>query len=137
MHFQMAHRPDHFEIPADEPESLVAFYRELLGWTFSKVAGFDYWSCKTADGKDDSTGINGAITKKQYREQSVTNYITVADIEVLLRRVEQLGGKILVPRSPVAGMGWYAIVMDPESNPIGFWQKDAKAGVVGGESERS
>jgi len=29
----------HFEIQADDPEKAIAFYRELLGWQFSKWDG--------------------------------------------------------------------------------------------------
>lgn len=115
-------RPRHFEIPADDPESLAAFYRALFGWRIERLPGWDYWHCKTGDGP----GIDGALTKKSL-QTGVINNVTVDDIDAYLANVVQLGGKIVVPRSAVEGMGWYALAHDPEGNPVGFWQEDAFA----------
>jgi hypothetical protein len=39
----------HFEIPANQPESLTKFYSEVFGWKFQKAAlpGPEYWLCET------------------------------------------------------------------------------------------
>ena len=54
----MAHTVVHFEIPADNPERAVKFYRELFGWDIQRFEGssegmdyrdenFEYWMVKT------------------------------------------------------------------------------------------
>lgn len=116
-------RPVHFEIPADDPEKLTLFYRQLFGWKIERLNGWDYWACRTGDGP----GIDGAITQRRPGLSGPVNYHNVDDIDSYLDRIEQLGGKTLVPRSPVSAMGWYGLAQDPEGNPIGFWQKDVNA----------
>src|SRR5947208_493865 len=39
----------HFEIPADDPEKLVGFYKQLFGWEVDKMdmEGMPYWSIRT------------------------------------------------------------------------------------------
>ena len=39
----MSGRLTNFEIYGDDPETLAAFYRELLGWRIEKAEGVDYW----------------------------------------------------------------------------------------------
>jgi predicted enzyme related to lactoylglutathione lyase len=118
-------RPIHFEIPADNPEKLTTFYSELFGWKIQKapLPGFDYWLCDTGEGP----GINGAILKKQHPQQGLINYLTVDNIDALLPKLTNLGGGVIVPRSPVPGMGWFCVAQDPQGNPIGFWQHDKNA----------
>jgi predicted enzyme related to lactoylglutathione lyase len=121
----MDHRIIHFEIPADDPAKLVEFYSALLGWKAEKypMPGWDYWGCKTGEGM----GINGAIMKRMSPEQCITNYVNVEQLDAMVEKAKGLGAKVIVPRTPVANMGYFAIVLDPQNNPLGFWQNDAGA----------
>jgi hypothetical protein len=38
-----------------------------------------------------------------------------------------LGGKVVVPRTPVPGMGWLVCLEDTEGNVFGLWQPDLAA----------
>ncbi|HPT75026.1 MAG TPA: VOC family protein, partial [Methanomassiliicoccaceae archaeon] len=50
----------HFEIPAEDPERAVEFYKKVFGWKIDKWEGpIDYWLVMT--GENDEPGINGAI----------------------------------------------------------------------------
>jgi predicted enzyme related to lactoylglutathione lyase len=116
----------HFELPADEPEVLVQFYRDLFGWTIQKVPipGFDYWMCQTGEGP----GIDGAITRRLLPQQAIINYVNVDEIEAAAERAKALGGKVIVPKTAVPGVGWYCVALDPQGNPLGFWHADKSAG---------
>ena len=46
----MANLVVHFEIHASEPERLIDFYRELLGWRFTQFGDAPYWSIETGEG---------------------------------------------------------------------------------------
>jgi predicted enzyme related to lactoylglutathione lyase len=120
-----AHRIVHFEVPADRPEGLAKFYAELLGWKVEKMPapGFDYWVCRTGEGP----GIDGAIMRRMVPQQTVTNYVGVEQMDAILARAQGLGAKVVVPKSPVAGIGWFAVALDPDGNPLGFWQDDKNA----------
>jgi predicted enzyme related to lactoylglutathione lyase len=44
-----------------------------------------------------------------------------------LAKAEKLGAKVIMPRSPVPGMGWFAFCQDTEGNVFGLWQDDSAA----------
>jgi predicted enzyme related to lactoylglutathione lyase len=115
----------HFEIPADAPEQLAAFYTKLFGWKIEKapVPGMDYWMCQTGDGM----GIDGGITKRMSPQQPVTNYVNVEQLDATLSQATALGAKICLGKTPVPGMGWIAVATDPQGNPFGLWQADRGA----------
>jgi predicted enzyme related to lactoylglutathione lyase len=52
------------------------------------------------------------------------NYITVESIDESLKKVEKLGGKILVPKQQVPTVGWIAVAVDPEGNQFGLLQPE-------------
>ena len=121
----MEHRIVHFEIPADDPEKLTRFYAELFGWKVEKypMPGWDYWGCKTGEGP----GINGAIMKRMSPQHCITNYVNVEQLDAMLDKAKRLGANVIVPKTAVASMGWFAIALDPQNNPIGLWQADGAA----------
>ena len=113
-------RVSHFEIPADDPEACISFYKEVFNWTFNKMPDVDYWLATT--GEEGTPGINGAIMKKNQPGQPVTNVIGVSDIDAAARKIEQAGGKIVVPKTLIPDMGSYAYFVDPAGNIFGLWE---------------
>lgn len=111
----------HFEIPANQPESLTKFYADLLGWKFQKaeLPGPEYWFCDTGA---DGPGINGAIMQRQNAGQPWMNYIDVASIDATLEKAQTLGGQVALPKMPIADMGFIAAVIDPQGNLFGLWE---------------
>lgn len=107
-------RPVHFEIPAQDPERAKKFFSDVFGWTFQ--TGFpDYHFAMTGEGP----GIDGAIMK---RPGPVTNAIQVDSIDAYIERVQTSGGTIVVPKTEIPGMGWYANFTDTEGNIHSLWQ---------------
>jgi predicted enzyme related to lactoylglutathione lyase len=120
----MKHQIVHFEIPADDVKRARAFYKELLGWQFSNPPGYDdYWAVDV--GEDACHGI--AMMARQNPDHGPTNYIGVESVAGTLANVEQLGGSVLVPRSSVPGMGWFAHCQDTEGNVFALWEEDTSA----------
>jgi predicted enzyme related to lactoylglutathione lyase len=120
-----SYRIVHFEIPADQPEKLVQFYADLFGWKMQKnpMPNFDYWVCFTGEGP----GIDGAIMKRVNPQQTVTNYVSVPQVDDVLGKAKSLGAQVVVPKAVVPGHGWFGVVLDPQGNPLGFWQSDKGA----------
>jgi predicted enzyme related to lactoylglutathione lyase len=121
----MANRVVHFELPGDEPEKLVQFYSDLLGWKIEKAPtpGFDYWMCKTGEGP----GIDGGIMRRLDPKQTLTNYVSVDQIDSSVAKAQALGAIVVVTKKAVVGAGWFSVVIDPQGNPLGFWQEDKGA----------
>ena len=124
----------HFEIYADDPGSLAEFYSSLFDWKIESPPGMDgYMTVKTVDvdakGKPTETnGINGGILKRPDKNAPrVLHYVNVASVDAAVERAQVLGAKLHKNKSPVAGMGFYAVLSDPQGNPFAVWQADASA----------
>jgi predicted enzyme related to lactoylglutathione lyase len=48
------------------------------------------------------------------------NYISVESVEEYSKKVVALGGKIVVPKMEITGIGWWALALDPEGNQFGI-----------------
>jgi len=117
----------HFEIPADDVEKLRKFYTELFGWKIEKTPGpVDYWMIETVPvdekGMPIRPGVNGGMMKRQHPEHKPVNYIAVESVEKYTKRIEALGGKVLVPKMEVPGICWFALALDPEGNQFAIME---------------
>ncbi len=121
-------RPMHFEIPAENPDRLMSFYSDVFGWTFKKWDGpTAYWMISTGDPKE--PGIDGGLLLRRDPAQPCVNTVSVLDIDATTKTIESSGGKCVLPKMPVPGVGWLAYFQDPERNMIGVMQMDPTAGL--------
>lgn len=42
-------------------------------------------------------------------------------------KVQQLGGMMVVPKTAIPRMGYFAVALDPEGNPIGLFEMNSAA----------
>ena len=119
----------HFEIPSDNIERSKKFYHELFGWKIDKWSGSDstmeYWMITTTDDKGNEA-LRGGMMKRQNPQHGITNFIGVDSIDDYSSKVQQLGGKIVVPKTPVSGMGFFAVCLDTENNSFAIWESVTK-----------
>ena len=47
--------------------------------------------------------------KDRMPQQQITNFIDVKSVGEYSSKVEKLGGKVIVPKTAVPGMGYYAV----------------------------
>ena len=130
----MKNHLSHFEIYGDDPDALAGFYSSLFDWKIESPPGMDgYLLVKTVDtdakGRPAQPGgINGGILKRPDKNgPRVVNYVNVESVDAAIQRAQGLGAKLHNARSPVPGMGWYAVLSDPQGNPFALWQTDAAA----------
>jgi uncharacterized protein len=118
----MTNRVVHFEIPANEPEALTKFGRDLFGWTFRKapIPGVEYWLCDTGS---DAPGINGAVMQRQNPQQPWMNYVDAASIDAAIDKATKLSAQVALSKMPVPGVGAVAAFIDPQGNVRGLWEK--------------
>ena len=112
-----------FEVPADDPEKLQNFYSEMFGWKFQKVPG-DFRYYKIDMGVDKP---KGGLTARQDPMHGPVNYIKVLSVEESMEKAVKLGAQVVVPKKPVLGAGWFAVLLDPQGNRIGLWEEDSAA----------
>jgi uncharacterized protein len=119
-------RPIHFEIPADDPERAIAFYRDVFGWKFEKWDGpMTYWMITT--GEEGEPGINGGLLPRPHQGAQPVNTLGVSSLDSSLSSVESKGGKTVVPKTAIPGVGWLAYCTDTEGNTFGMMEADEKA----------
>ena len=115
----------HFEIPADNPERAIRFYGDVFGWKFQKWDGpMEYWIVQTGE---EQRGIDGGLMRRQNPGASVVNTVEVTSVDESVRSIEQKGGKTVVPKMPIPGVGFIAYCHDPEGNMFGIMQPDPEA----------
>ena len=117
----------HFEIPADDVEKLKKFYSRLFGWKIELMPGqVEYYGIYTVPmdekGMPLRPGVNGGLMKKQNPEHKAVNYIQVESVDEYMKKIESLGGRIVVPKMEVPGIGWWALALDPEGNQFAILQ---------------
>jgi predicted enzyme related to lactoylglutathione lyase len=118
-------RPNHFEIPVDDPDRAEKFYGEVFGWTFQRYEGAPqyYGMANTGDG---DVGINGALFQRG-SDGVLTLTMSVDAIEDATAQVVQKGGKVVQGKTPIPSMGWFATCVDTEGNRFGLFTNDPNA----------
>lgn len=118
-------RPIHFEIMAKDPNRAVEFYSTVFGWQINKWEGPEpYWLVMT--GAEGTPGINGGIG--QSRGEALTvNTIGVESVDEMAAKVTSLGGKVVVPKMAIPGVGYLVYCQDTEGIVFGMMQPDSSA----------
>lgn len=108
----------HFEIPADDPERAIKFYKGVFGWKIDKwESEFDYWLVTT--GKEDEPGINGAIKPKEFGSM-VSDVINVDSYDEFAKKIEMSGGKMITKKMTIPDRGYTGSFPDTEGNILGI-----------------
>jgi predicted enzyme related to lactoylglutathione lyase len=123
----------HFEIHAEDPERAVRFYQAVLGWQFHKWDGpAEYWLIKTLP--EGAPGIDGGLLRRRgpgpVEGQAVNSFICTVDapsVDESARLIEANGGKVVVPKMAVPGVGWLIYGKDTEGNIFGVMEADREA----------
>ena len=127
----------HFEIPADDIERAKKFYTELFGWKIEKLLGMDtgnsssssdmeYWMITTTDEKGNKA-LGGGMMKRKMPQQPNINYIGVEPVDEYASKVEKIGGKVVLSKMAVPGMGYFAVCLDTENNAFAIWESNGSA----------
>jgi uncharacterized protein len=115
----------HFEISADDMDRARAFYETVFGWEFKKWDGpAEYWTVTT--GPNDHPGINGGLFKRKGPVGHV-NTVEVPDLDDSVAKVEANGGKVVMPKMAIQGVGWLVYCQDTEESVFGVMQPDPTA----------
>jgi len=107
----------HIEIPSADQEVSGKFYRALFGWKITPMPEMNYTLWEPTE--EPGGGFNPLGESTQ--PGNVLIYVNSADIEADLKKAEALGGKIIVPKSDISGVGWFGIFSDPTGNRIALY----------------
>jgi len=109
----------HWEIGAKDIEKIQEFYGNLFDWEIqNNFPGY-------AQVNTGQEGICGGIMQiKEDIPPYVTFYVEVNDLQAYLDKAEGLGGKTVVPPTPIPTIGSFAVFLDPEGHAIGLFRKE-------------
>jgi len=117
----------HFEIAANDPEKVTAFYQNVFGWKIAKWGGpQDYRVVTTGDPA--SPGIDGGIFRPNEWFNGTVNTIQVEDLDAAVEKVKQNGGQVVVEKNVIPGVGYQVYCKDVEGTLFGIHQEDRSAG---------
>lgn len=111
----MAAKVIHVEVTGKNGPAIQSFYSDIFGWTFDTNNPGGYGMIRQDDGL---TGGFGAAPDGSAGQ--TTFYVHADDPAAVLRRVEELGGKVLMPLTEVAKDTNVALFADPEGHVVGL-----------------
>ena len=113
-----------FEIPVTDMERAQKFYEEVLGLKLERHT-LDQLEMAWFPWTENASGSSGSLVKMEenYKpsQDGVVIYFTSpsGDAATELARVEQAGGKLLLPKTKISDdHGYYGLVLDTEGNRI-------------------
>ncbi|MBM3331423.1 VOC family protein [candidate division WOR-3 bacterium] len=115
----------HFDLMSEQPEKLVEFCAAVFGWKIFKWDGpMEYWLVGTGD--KTQAGIDGGIGRGKPVDQVVLT-LDAANLDAMLAKAVAAGAKVVQPRGPIPGVGWFGAVRSPDGNLFGLMQDDPAA----------
>jgi hypothetical protein len=105
----------HFEVTGKDGKALQRFYSEVFGWKLDTNNPGGYGMVR--DGQKITGGIGAAA---QGSPGGVTFYVHAEDPKGTLARIEELGGRVLMPLTEVAPETTIALFADPEGHVVGL-----------------
>jgi uncharacterized protein len=111
----------HFEIPAKDPAKLSKFYTKAFGWKFKSAGmeGMPYWTIQTGPtGKS----LGGGMYQRMGAGDLPRNYVGVPKIDPAIKQFKAAGGKQVMGKQEIPGIGWSFLGKDPEGNHIAIFQ---------------
>jgi uncharacterized protein len=125
----------HFEIASDDMVRAQKFYKDIFGWGMQEIPmpdGSSYTIVNTVETDEnqmpkESGAINGGLMKRSPMGETSVVVIKVVSIEETARKITQAGGSMVMPKTQVLDMGYYARAKDSEGNIIGIWEDIKKA----------
>ena len=106
----------HVEFSAKDIGAAAKFYGELFGWKTEHLPEMNYTTFDT--GSELGGGFNPI--SDQVKTGDVFVYVGTDDIETSLAKAESLGGKMVIPKTEIPNVGWFAFFTDPTGNMVGL-----------------
>lgn len=121
-----------FGIPYDDEARARRFYQSAFGWHVTKIPDLvHFWASTTKSDPETmrpikAGAINGGLIQRPHPDVKPILVLTVDSVDDSLKKIKKLGGKVEMPKVPVAEYGFYAQITDTEGNSLGIWEDAVK-----------
>ncbi len=111
------------EFASHDPEKSTPFYEKLFDWKAKsdKMGDMDYTSFFMDDFM--AAGLYKLPDEMRELPPHWLTYFGIEEIDKALQKVQDHGGTILMPKTPVPDIGDVAVIRDPQGAVFGLWQK--------------
>lgn len=110
----MAAKIIHVEVTGKDGPALQRFYSDVFGWELNTDNPGGYGLVRQGD-------VTGGVGPTQDGSSGqVTFYVHADDPAGTLRRIEELGGRVIMPLTEVAPETTIALFADPEGHVVGL-----------------
>jgi predicted enzyme related to lactoylglutathione lyase len=104
----------------------------VFDWRLVKFPGMPYDYYRIQAGAEEEPGIDGSIgaiadTPTAAGKPLTQVTIPVPSVNDCIARVEQAGGKVVQPKMPIPGIGWFAACVEPGGLLFGVMEADTEA----------
>ena len=106
----------HFELMSNDVDRCREFYGKLFGWQFDDQTMPGYTLINA--GTEPTGGLMPKPADAPNACMSV--YFQVDDVDAALEQVQELGGRVVVPHTPIPNVGSFAMIADPEGIVLGL-----------------
>ena len=119
----------HFSINAEDVPRARQFYEKVFAWEFEAWGPPDFFQIKTGDGP---AAVRGALQKRRELKTGTPTIgfectFSVPDVDRLAADVVECGGRLLMEKTVIAGVGYRVFFEDPEGNVVGAMTYDPSA----------
>jgi hypothetical protein len=113
------------EVYTNNVDRAGKFYSDVLGWKLEPhdMGPMGVYTLFKADGVANSVGGMMGITKDmQGMPPNWCAYIATNDVDASVKKVNALGGKVMVPPTDIPNIGRFAIVADPQGAAFALYK---------------
>jgi hypothetical protein len=109
----------HVDLQTSDVEGAKKFYTGLFDWRLEEPEKFPDYTLI-----DPGAPPSGGIMKLPAPQVPVgwNVYVGVDDVDGTAARAKELGGDVIVEKTPVGEMGAFAVLQDPQGGVISAWQ---------------
>lgn len=119
----------HFAINADDVDATRDFYQRTFGWRFAPWGPPGFYRVKADD--PGGPGVTAAIQQRRDLLAGPTTgfecTFEVDDVDQTLKAAMAAGGRVLMDRTTIAGVGHLIWLADPSGNVVGAMTYDHNA----------
>ena len=115
----MANPFSYCELHTSNPDAAKTFYGQLLDWKLKdmQTPGGVYTEIQPGEGFGGGLMGDGPMALSYW-----LTYIRVASLDDSLRRAKELGATVLMGRTTIPDVGWFALLADPTGARFGLFE---------------
>jgi hypothetical protein len=110
------------DVFSTDMEKSKHFMKELMGWTSEDMPTTEGRPDYTMFYLDGKAVAGGSPAYMEGMPSFWSNYISVDDIEAMVQKAQDLGGKVTMPAMDVMDSGRMAVIQDPTGAMVSLWQ---------------